>query len=163
MKTEVFHCKSDIHVRPMQFSILSTPTDSSDKTQMMCSAILLLCLFTSKYHVNGRRLNYSTASSSKFKYINMYCKSCSRTIQNVISVALKTPLKIRLGISIFKTSLLHRPDDNIGFTSSCVPPYFTTKLPQCPDKINAKTGSHFVYFRCSILIRFSVSCCFLRF
>jgi len=34
----------------------------------------------------------------------------------VISVALKTPIEIRLGICIHKTSLLHRPDDYIGFT-----------------------------------------------
>jgi len=31
MKTEVFYCKSDMHVRSMRFSILCTPTDSSDK------------------------------------------------------------------------------------------------------------------------------------
>jgi len=31
MKTEVFNGKSDMHVRPMRFSILCTPTDSSDK------------------------------------------------------------------------------------------------------------------------------------
>ena len=36
--------ESDMHVRPMPFTVLCTPTDSSDKTQMMCSAILL-CLF----------------------------------------------------------------------------------------------------------------------
>jgi len=70
MKTEVFYCKSDTHVRPMRFSILCTPTDSSDETQMMCSTILL-CLFTSKYDVNESRLNYSAVSSNNFKYINM--------------------------------------------------------------------------------------------
>jgi len=31
MKTEVFFCKNDMHVRPVRFSILCTPTDSSDK------------------------------------------------------------------------------------------------------------------------------------
>ena len=55
----------------MRFSILCTPTDSSDKTQLMYSTILL-CLFTSKYDINGDRLNYITLSSNKFKYINMY-------------------------------------------------------------------------------------------
>jgi len=39
----------------------------------------------------------------------------------VISVALKTPLEIRLGICTYKTWLLHRPDDCIGFTPSCPP------------------------------------------
>jgi len=35
MKTDVFDYKSDMHVRPMRFSILCTPTDSSDNTQLM--------------------------------------------------------------------------------------------------------------------------------
>ena len=45
----------------------------------------------------------------------------------MISVALKTPLEIRLGICIYKTSLLHRPDDYIGFTPRC-PPTFYNKI-----------------------------------
>jgi len=32
MKSEVFYCKSALHVRPMRFSILCAPFDSSDKT-----------------------------------------------------------------------------------------------------------------------------------
>jgi len=60
-----------MHVRPMRFSISCTPTDSSDETQLMYSTILL-CLFTSKYDINGDRLNYITLSNNKFKYINMY-------------------------------------------------------------------------------------------
>jgi len=59
------------------------------------------------------------------------CKSSARTKQSVISVALKTPLEIKLGICVHKTSLLHRPDDHIGFTPSCSPPHFTTKLRPC--------------------------------
>jgi len=58
-----------MQVRPMRFSILCTPTDSSDKSQLTFSTILL-CLFVSKYDINGSRLNYSTMSSNKFKYIN---------------------------------------------------------------------------------------------
>ena len=34
-KTDIVYYKSDMHVRPMRFSILYTPTDSSDKTQLM--------------------------------------------------------------------------------------------------------------------------------
>jgi len=41
--------------------------------------------------------------------------------QSVIRVALKTPLETRLGICMYKTSLLHRPIDYIGFTPSCPP------------------------------------------
>jgi len=70
MKTEVFYFKSDMHLRPMRFRILCTPTDSSGETQVMCSTILL-CLFTSRYDINGSRLNYSTVSRNKFGYINM--------------------------------------------------------------------------------------------
>ena len=49
------------------------------------------------------------------------CKSSARTKQSVLSVALKTPLEIRLRICMYKTPLLHRPDDYIGFTPSCPP------------------------------------------
>jgi len=46
----------------------------------------------------------------------------------VISVAFKTSLEIRLGIcSLYKTSLLHQPDDYIGFTPSC-PHTFHNKI-----------------------------------
>jgi len=69
MKTEVFNCESDMHVRAMRFSISCTATDSSDKTQVMCFAILLY-LFTSKHDINGKKLNYSTVSSNKSQYIN---------------------------------------------------------------------------------------------
>ena len=67
----VLDCKSDMHVRPMRFSILCTLTDSSDKTPLMCSAILL-CLFASKYAINGSRPNYSSVSSNKIKYSTTY-------------------------------------------------------------------------------------------
>jgi len=72
MKTEVFYykTKSHMHVRPMRSTILCSPANSSDKTQMMHSTILL-CLFTTKYDINGSRLNCSTVSRNKFKHINM--------------------------------------------------------------------------------------------
>jgi len=70
MKAEVLCYKNDVHVRPMRFSILCTPTESSDKSQLMYSTILL-CLFVSKYDTNRSRLNCSTMTSSKFKYIYM--------------------------------------------------------------------------------------------
>jgi len=38
--------KSGMHVRPMNFTVLCTPTDSSNKAQLMWSTILL-CLFVS--------------------------------------------------------------------------------------------------------------------
>ena len=39
----------------------------------------------------------------------------------MISASLKTHLEIRLAMCVYKTSFLHRPDDYIGFTSSCPP------------------------------------------
>jgi len=39
----------------------------------------------------------------------------------VISVAFKTFQKTRLGNCIYKTSLLHRPDEHIRYTPSCPP------------------------------------------
>ena len=45
----------------------------------------------------------------------------------MINVVFKTPLATRLGICIYKTSLLHRPDDYICFTPSC-PPTFYNKI-----------------------------------
>ena len=125
-KTEAFYCESDMHVRPMRFSILCTPTDSYDKTQLMCCTILL-CLFASKCDINGSRLNYCTVPCPATNLSILICKSSARTKQSVISVDLKTPPEIRLRICIYKTSLLHRSDNYIGFTPSS-PPHFTTKL-----------------------------------
>jgi len=49
----------------------------------------------------------------------------------VVSAAFfKTPLKTRLGICIYKTSLLHNAYDYIAFTLS-YHPHFTTKLHPC--------------------------------
>jgi len=49
------------------------------------------------------------------------CPSFPKIKQSVISVALKTPLEIRLGTCIYKTSLMHRPDYYVGFIPSCPP------------------------------------------
>jgi len=57
----------------------------------------------------------------------LICKSSARTKQSVIRVALETYLEIRLVFCICKTSLLHRPDDYVGFTPSC-PPTFYNKI-----------------------------------
>jgi len=135
MKTEVFYCKSDMHVRPMRFSILCTPTDSSVKTQLMYSSILL-CLFLSKYDI-GSRLNYGTAPCPATNLSILICKSFARLKQSVISVALKTPLEIRLGICIYQTSLLHRPDDYIGFPPSCPPTFYNKIAPMTISKNNS--------------------------
>jgi len=53
----------------------------------------------------------------------------------VISVALKTPQEIRLGTCIYKTSLLHRSDDYIGFTPSCPPHILQQNCAHAPQSI----------------------------
>ena len=60
MKIIVFYCKSDTHVQPMRFSILCTPTDNSDKTQMMCSTIYMAVFVYSQipYSWNQAELQY---------------------------------------------------------------------------------------------------------
>ena len=49
--------------------------------------------------------------------------------QRVISVGFKTPIKTRLGICIYKTSLPHQPDDYTGFTSSCPSTFYNKIVP----------------------------------
>jgi len=61
--------KSDMRKRPMRLTVLCTPTDSSDKTQLMCFAILLF-LFVPYSDSNATKLNYSTVSNNKIKFIN---------------------------------------------------------------------------------------------
>jgi len=99
---------------------------------MMCSTILL-CFLTSKYDINGSRLNYITVSGNKFKYINM--KIIYKDVCCSDSVALKTPLEIRLGICIYKRSFLHRPDDYVGFTPSCLPTFYNKIASMIADNL----------------------------
>jgi len=46
MKIDVFYYKSDMHVRPVLFSILCTPTDSSDENPIDMSYYIavLVCI-----------------------------------------------------------------------------------------------------------------------
>ena len=59
------------------------------------------------------------------------CISSERIKQSVVSVALKTPLrnKIENLQPIYKTSILHRPDDYIGFRPSCSPTFYNRSAP----------------------------------
>jgi len=65
--------------------------------------------------------SWTTVPCPTTKLSLLISKSFVEIKQNVISVAFKTPLKTKLGICIYKTSLPHRPEDYIGFTSSCPP------------------------------------------
>ena len=112
-----------MYVRSMPLSILCTPTDGSHKAQLM-SSTTLLCLFVSKYDISADTVKNSTVSSNELS--TLICKSSVRLKLSVISVAFKALLERRLGIFIYKTSLLHQPDDYVGFTPSC--PTFYNKI-----------------------------------
>ena len=58
----------------------------------------------------------------------------------MIGVAVKTPLEIRLGIGIYKTSLLNRPDDYIGFTPSCHPTFYNEIAPMGSSRSSSRAG-----------------------
>ena len=60
----------------------------------------------------------------------------------MISVALKTPLKTRLEICIYIISLPHRPDDYIGFTSSCPPTFYNKIAPMHVAIMTRPCGNH---------------------
>jgi len=60
----------------------------------------------------------------------------------VIGVSVKIPLEIRLGICIYKTSLLHRPDDYIGFTPSCPPIFYNEIAPMDVERIKRFVNVH---------------------
>jgi len=62
----------------------------------------------------------------------------------MISVALKTPSEIRLGIFVYETSLLYRPDDYIGLTPSCPPTFYNKIAPMC-SSISSRLHSIFCF------------------
>jgi len=107
-----FLLKSDMHMRPKRFNVLCSPTGSPDKTQLMCSKPIDVFYYVVQ-------VGWITVPCPKAKLSLLIIKSFAEKKQSVISVASKTPLKTRLRICIYKTSLPHRPDDYIGFASSC--------------------------------------------
>jgi len=94
MKIDVLYLKSDVHMRPMRFNVLCTSTDSSDKTQVMCSTILL-CLFYRRLIV--MQPSWTTVPCPTTKLSSLISKSFVGIKQSVISVALRTPLKNKIG------------------------------------------------------------------
>ena len=116
----MFYCKNYKHVRPMRFTILCTPTDSSDKSPIdVWNWCLLYCSACLHPNTTLMEADWTTVPcrATNLSILIQYVNHLQR--QSVISVALKTPLEIRLGICIYETSLLHQPDDYIGLTPSC--------------------------------------------
>ena len=83
--------------------------------------VLLHCCASLYHSLIVVQPSWTTIPCPTTKLSLLISESFVGTKQSVISLALKTPLKTRLGICIYKTLLLHRVDDHIGFTSSCPP------------------------------------------
>ena len=111
-------CKSDMHVRPMRFSISCTQLTAPIKLKWCVLQYCCACLHPNTILMEA---GWTTVPCAATNLSILICKSSARTKQSEISVALKTPLEIWLGICIYKTSFQHRPDDYIGFIPSCSP------------------------------------------
>jgi len=83
--------------------------------------VLLYCCACLYHSLMVVQPSWTTVPRPATKLTLLISESFVGTKQSVICVALKTPLKTRLAICVYKTLLLHRVDDYIGFTSSCLP------------------------------------------
>ena len=129
MKTEVFYCKSDMHVWPMRFSILSTPIDSSDKKNKLC--VLLCCCVCLHPNTILMEAGWTTVPCPATNLRLFICRSSARTKQSVVIVALKTCLEVKLGICIYIKRHFWFGPTTILVSHQAVPPYFTTKCRPC--------------------------------
>ena len=127
--------KSDMHVRPMRFTLLCSQLTALIKPSW---CVLLHCCASLCHSLIVVQPSWTAVPCLTTKFGLLISKPFVWIKQSVIGVALKTPLKTRLRICIYKTSLPHRPDDYIGFTSSC-PPTFYNKIAPMPT---AKTFLH---------------------
>jgi len=105
--------------------------------------VLLYCCASLCHSLTVVQPSWTAVLCSTTKLSLLISKPFVGINQSVIGVALKTPLKTRLGICIYKTSLPHRPDDYIGFASSC-PPTFCNKIANMFSDIQGCELSHFV-------------------
>jgi len=106
--------------------------------------VLLYCCACLHPNTLLMETGWTTVSCPATNWSILTFQSSARARQSEICVSLKTHLEKSLGICIYKTSFLHRPDDYIGFTPSCTP-HFITKLrpwsvvvytrPYCPSRI----------------------------
>jgi len=88
--------------------------------------VLLSCV-ACLYSLIVVQSSWTTVPCPTTKLSLLISKSFVGIKQSMISVTLKTPLKTRFGSCVYILSLPHRPDDYIGFTSSC-PPTFYNKI-----------------------------------
>ena len=90
-----------------------------------------LYCFACLYSLIVVQSSWTTVPCPTTKLSLLISKSFVGIKQSMISVTLKTPLKTRFGSCVYILSLPHRPDDYIGFTSSC-PPTFYNKITPMP-------------------------------
>jgi len=103
--------KIDMHVRPMRFTVLCTPTDSSDKTQVMCSTILL-CSFDHSLIV--AQPSWTAIPCPTTKLSSLISKSFVGIKQSVISIALKNKIG-NLYLQICASAHRHIPGDTTHY------------------------------------------------
>jgi len=117
--------KSDMHVRPIRFTVLCTPIGSSYKTQLMCS-ITLLCLF---YHrLKAVQPSWTTVPCPTTKLCLLISKSIVGIKQSVISVAFETPLIDKIGSMCLQSSPFRVDPMTILVLHQAVPPTFYNKI-----------------------------------
>ena len=92
--------------------------------------VLLYCCAYMYHSLIVVQPSWTTTPCPTTKLGLLISKSFVGIKQSVISVALK--LKTRLGICIYKTSLPHRLDYYISFTSSCPPTFYNKIAPMLP-------------------------------
>jgi len=95
--------------------------------------VLLYCCACLYHSLIVVQPSWITVPCPRTKLRLLISKSFVGIKQSVTRVALKTRLKTSLGICIYKTSLPHRPDDYISFTSSCPPTFYNIIAPMLPN------------------------------
>ena len=143
VKVEVFYYKSDMHncmcdqcdsaFCALQLTVLMKPN----------SCILLYCCACLYSNTILIQAGWTTVPCPAINLSILICKSSARTKESGISVALKTPLEIRLGICTYKTSLLHRPDVYTGLTPSCPPTFYNKIAPMLINISSPKLNNQF--------------------
>jgi len=91
--------------------------------------VLLYCYASLCHILMVVQPSWTTVPCPTTKLDLLISKSFVGIKQSVISVALRTPLKPRLGMYIYKTSLPLWPDDYAGFKSSSLPTFYNKIAP----------------------------------
>ena len=130
-------------MRPMRFTILCTPTDSSDKTRWDVPLYCFACL----YHIlEVVQPSWIAVQCPTTKLSLLVSKSFVGIKQCVIRVALKTLLKKQGWESEFTKLPFGIGRWLCWFYIKLSPPHFTTKLRPCIKYKRQKTFAHSKFF-----------------